>query len=256
MLRLRVEFLTMGAGRGRLGGQVDVGEAKPLGAAAVDVGATPSMAIPVPDNVGQVFADLSVTGGSVYVAIGTNPDPGSEPRCLLTPGRPRCLHVQNGQSIVAVAAGDVSQAEAVGGAVTAASPVLIAGDRSPLSMNGRGALRVVAQAPDGTDLDPTAPTQIVQARSGTVTLSRASVANTAPSAPALAANTARKSARISYRSGGANLYWSPTAALATVADGFFVPSGAMVDLLPGYTGDIYLVADAAGPTAVSISQLA
>lgn len=255
MLRLRVEFLTMGAGRGRLGGQVDVGEARPLGAAAVDVGATPSAAISVPDMVGQVFADLSVTGGSVYVAVGTSPDPTSEPRCLLTPGRSRCLHVQSGQSIVAVSAADVSQAEAVGGAVTSASPTLNAGDRGALSLNGHGALRVVAQAPDGTDLDPAAPTQTVQARSGTVTLSRAAVANTAPGAPALAANLARKTARLSYKSGGANLYWSPTAALATVADGFYVPPGTMVDLLPGYTGDIYLVADAAGPTAVSIAQL-
>ena len=178
MLRLRVEFLTMGAGRGRLGGQVDVGEAKLLGAAAVDVGGTPSTAISVPDMVGQVFADLTVTGGAVYVAVGTNPDPNSEPRCLLTPGRSRCLHVLSGQSIVAISAADVSQAEAVGGAVTSASPTLNAGDRGALSLNGHGALRVVAQAPDGTDLDPAAPTQTVQARSGTVTLSRASVANT------------------------------------------------------------------------------
>lgn len=245
MPRLRVEFLTMGAGRGRLGGQVDVGEAKLLGASAVDVGAAPSPAISVPDNAGQIFAELSVTGGPVYLAIGTNPDPSSEPRFLLTPERSRCLHVQGGQSIVATAAVDVSQAEAAGGAVAAASPVLAAGDRGPLSLNTKGALRVVAQTPDGTDIDPAAPTQIVQARSGTVTLSRASVAN-----------TARKGARISYKAGGANLYWSPTAALATVADGFFVPPGVMVDLLPGYTGDVYLIADAAGPTAVSISQLA
>lgn len=141
MLRLRVEFLTMGAGRDRLGGQVDVGEAKLLGAAAADVAATPSAAIPVPDTAGQVFADLSVTGGPVYVAVGTNPDPSSEPRCLLTPGRSRCLHVHSGQAIVAIAAGDVSQAEAIGGAVTSASPTLTVGDRSPLPLNGHGALR-------------------------------------------------------------------------------------------------------------------
>ena len=255
MLRLRVEFLTMGAGRGRLGGQVDVGEAKLLGAAAIDVGATLSGAIAVPDTAGQVFADLSVTGGSVYVAVGTNPDPGSEPRCLLTPGRSRCLHVQGGQSIVATAAGDVSQAEAVGGAVTAASPMLAAGDRSPLSLNGRGALRVVAQAPDGTDLDPTVPTQTTAARSGTITIAQVSIANTAPALPALAANTTRKNARISYKTGGANVYWSPTAAGATAAAGLFVPPGTSFEIPGGYTGDVYLVADAAGPTAVSIAQL-
>ncbi len=255
MLRLRVEFLTIGAGRGRLGGQVDVGEAKLLGAAAIDIASTPSTAISVPETGGQIFADMSVTGGSVYVAVGTSPDPNSEPRCLLTPGRSRCLHVQSGHSIVAIAAVDVSLAEAVGGAVTSASPTLAAGDRSPLSLNGHGALRVVAQAPDGTDLDPTAPTSTTPAKSGTITLSRASVANTAPAAPALATNTARKSARISYKPGGASLYWSPTAALATVADGFFVPPGTHFEVQPGYTGDVYLIADAAGPTAVSISQL-
>ncbi len=256
MLRLRVEFLTMGAGRGRLGGQVDVGEAKLLGAAALDIGATPSGAIPVPDTVGQIFAELTVTGGSVYVAIGTTPDPASEPRCLLTPGRARCLHVQSGQSIVAIAAADVSQAEAVGGSVNAASPILTPGDRGPLSLNGRGALRVVAQAPDGTDLDPTAPTQTTPAKSGTITIAQMSIANVAPSAPALAANTTRKNARISYKPGGANLYWSSTAAGATATAGFFIPPGTHFEVPGGYTGDIYLIADAAGPTAVSIAQLA
>lgn len=255
MLRLRAEFLTMGAGRGRLGGQVDVGEAKLLGSAAVDVAATPSAAIPVPDAVGQVFADLSVTGGSVYVAFGTDPDPSSEPRCLLTPRQSRCLHVQGGQSIVAIAAGDVSQAEAVGGAVTSASPTLTAGDRSPLSLNGYGALRVVAQAPDGTDLDPGVPTQTTPAKSGTITTAQVAIANTTPIVPVLPANAARKSARISYKAGGANVYWSPTAASATITAGFFVPPGSHFEVPGGYTGDIYLVADAAGPTAVSISQL-
>lgn len=74
--------------------------------------------------------------------------------------------------------------------------------------------------------------------------------------PALAANTARKNARISCKTGGANVYWSSTAAGTTTTAGCSIPPGSHFEVPGGYTGDIYLVADAAGPTAVSISQLA
>lgn len=259
--KLRVEFLSIGQARGRLGGQVALPDAIPLGSVWVDllVGAAASpLAVPatVPASPGEVFAEVSASGAPAYVAVGANPDPTAEPRLLVAPGRPRLLHLPAGAGIAALLAGDVSECEAAGGAVEAASPTLTAGNRGPLSLNTRGALRVIRQRADGTDVDETAARETLPARSGTVTVAQAAVTNAAPSSPALPANAARKHVRLSYKAGGANVYWAPTAALATTGAGCLVPPGTTSDLLPGYTGDVFLVADAAGPTAVSIAQLA
>ena len=257
MPKLRVEFLAVGGGRGRLGGQIAVAEAAALGASVLDVTGTASAPVPVPaGGGGQVFAELTAAGGSVYVAVGPEPNPGLEPRLLVAPGRARLVRVLAGQVLVAIAAADMPGQDAAGGAVELASPTVSAGERIPLSLNSHAALRVIRQKADGSDVDETAPRETVPARSGTITVAQLPVPNTAPASPALPANTGRKHARLTYRTGGANVYWAPTAALATATLGALVPPGTAFDLPPGYTGDVFLIADAAGPTAVSLSQLA
>ena len=111
MPKLRIEFLLFGAGRGRLGGQVDLPAGEPLGSVTLDVTGAPTAAENrplVPSGAGTVFARLLSTDAALYVDIGAPPDPGTEPRLLLLPGRAQLLHVAGGHSVSAVIAGDVS----------------------------------------------------------------------------------------------------------------------------------------------------
>jgi hypothetical protein len=110
MPKLRVEFCSLGSGRGRLGGQVDLPAAEPLGSVTLDVAGTPtpSGARPVvPTGAGTVFVRLLAAESSVYVDLGTPPDPASEPRLLLLPGRPQTVHAQPGQALAAMLAADL-----------------------------------------------------------------------------------------------------------------------------------------------------
>jgi hypothetical protein len=111
MPRLRVEFCSLGSGRGRLGGQVDLPAAEPLGSLTLEVGASP----PAPDDrpivpagQGTVFARLLAVETALFVAIGASPDPTAEPRILLLPGAPHLVHALPGLAIAAVLAGDLS----------------------------------------------------------------------------------------------------------------------------------------------------
>lgn len=107
MAKLRVEFTNLGGARGRLGGQIDLREAEPLGSTTLEVGtsATPAESRPaVPTGRGTVFAELLAVDAPVYVDIAASPDPSVEPRLLLLPGRPQRVHVSAGQTISALVA--------------------------------------------------------------------------------------------------------------------------------------------------------
>ena len=107
MPRLRVEFCALGTGRGRLGGQVDEPAAEILSSLVVNVGWAPTpldSRLTVPSEDGTVFARVTSIDGAIYLAVGASPDPGSEPRLLLLPGRAQILHVKPGQSLAAIAA--------------------------------------------------------------------------------------------------------------------------------------------------------
>ena len=111
MPKIRIEFLSFGAGRGRLGGQVDLPGGEPLGAVTLDVTANPTALENrplVPSGAGTVFARLLSTDAALYVDIGAPPDPGTEPRLLLLPGRAQLVHVAAGHSLSAMISGDVS----------------------------------------------------------------------------------------------------------------------------------------------------
>lgn len=113
MATLRIEFASLGGGRGRLGGQVPVREEGLLGAVTLAVGATAtaSSARPaVPSTGTTVFADLTAIDAAIYAAIGSSPDPGAEPRLLLLPGRTMRVHVTAGHLVSAVKASDVPPA--------------------------------------------------------------------------------------------------------------------------------------------------
>lgn len=142
----------------------------------------------------------------------------------------------------------------VQGLPATASPTLTSGTPAPLSMNARGALRVVPQAPDGTDIDPTAPTQTVPARSGTFTTAQVPVTTTPPAAPVLAALTSRKRARIKNTSAMAVAYVASAAAGATVAAGWPIAPGETYTVIDGYTGDLYAIGSAA--LNLAVEQLA
>ena len=119
MPRARIEFHAFGGGRGRLGGQIDLPESKPLGSVTLDVTATPtpSGSRPVvPAGGGTVFAMLLAIEAAIYVDIAAAPDPTSEPRLLLLPGRPLRVHATPGHAMAAVLAADVP-IEAESGAV-------------------------------------------------------------------------------------------------------------------------------------------
>lgn len=260
MARLRIQFATVGIGRGSLGGQIDDDEGLVVAATMLDVGPAATVAgsqPAVPSGAGgDVFARLTAVGAAIYVAVGLAPDPMAEPRFLVIPGLTIRIYVTAGQKLSAILATDLpANLQAPLALVSAASPVGAAGSLDALSLNTHGALRVLAQNPDGTDVDTTAATPTTPVRSGTITVAQATIGSAAPVAPALAANPVRKHACLSYKSGGPAVYWGPAASV-TPGDGFFVPPGLRFDLPPGYTGDVYLIADAAGPTAVSVSQLA
>ncbi len=105
MAKLRVEFTNVGGARGRLGGQVDLREAEPVGSVTLDVGtsATSVGTQPaVPTGRGTVFAELLAVDAPIYVDIAAVPDPTVEPRLLLLPGRSQRVHVVAGQTISAV----------------------------------------------------------------------------------------------------------------------------------------------------------
>lgn len=111
MPKLRVEFCSLGSGRGRLGGQVDLPAAEPLGSMTLDVSAAPTPpgsrpAVPV--GSGTIFARLLATESAVYVGLGAPPDAASEPRLLLLPGRPQLVHALPGQTLAAMAAADIA----------------------------------------------------------------------------------------------------------------------------------------------------
>lgn len=131
MPKIRIEFTSLGAGRGRLGGQVDLPEGEPLGSMTLEVAATPTASGSrpvVPSGAGTVFATLLATEAALYVDIGVAPDPASEPRLLLLPGRPRHVHVTSGHAISAMLAADVPVgAESGAVAVTDRSGTLAAG---------------------------------------------------------------------------------------------------------------------------------
>jgi hypothetical protein len=110
MPRLRVEFCSLGGGRGRLGGQVDLPAGEPLASVTLDVTptATPAESRPaVPAGAGTVFVRLLAVDSAVYVDIAASPDPTTEPRMLLVPGRPYDLHALPGQAVAAILAADV-----------------------------------------------------------------------------------------------------------------------------------------------------
>lgn len=110
MPKIRIEFTTIGAGRGRLGGQVDLPEGEPIGSVTLDVSSTPTVAGSrpvVPSGAGTVFATLMATEAALYLDVGAAPDPASEPRLLLLPGRPQRVHVTAGHAISAMLAADV-----------------------------------------------------------------------------------------------------------------------------------------------------
>ena len=111
MPRLRVEFCSLGSGRGRLGGQVDFPAGEPLGSATLEVGTSatsPENRPIVPAGQGTVFARLLAVENALYVDLGTAPDPTAEPRLLLLPGIAQLVHALPGQAIAAVLAGDLS----------------------------------------------------------------------------------------------------------------------------------------------------
>lgn len=108
MAKLRIEFTTLGGARGRLGGQIDAREARALGATTLDVSDTPTptgQRPTTPSGLGTVFAELTADA-PVYVDIGPAPDPTSEPRLLVIPGRMQRIHVDEGRLVSAVLAGD------------------------------------------------------------------------------------------------------------------------------------------------------
>jgi hypothetical protein len=125
MPKLRIEFCSLGSGRGRLGGQVDCPASEPIASVTLDVGATPTLAgsrPAVPAGSGTVFARLLAVESAVYVDIGSAPDPTAEPRILLLPGRPQTVHALPGQTFAAMLAPDLS--------VTADSGASALADRS------------------------------------------------------------------------------------------------------------------------------
>ncbi len=122
MPRLRVEFCSLGSGRGRLGGRVDLPAAEPLGSVTLEVAPVPTLAARrpiVPAGAGTMFARLLAAESAVYVDFGVSPDPASEPRLLLLPGRPQLVHVLPGQALAAMLAADVA-VSADSGSVTPA----------------------------------------------------------------------------------------------------------------------------------------
>jgi hypothetical protein len=111
MPKLRVEFCSIGSGRGRLGGQIDLAAAEPLGSVTVDVGLTPtpSGSRPlVPSGAGTVFARLLAVESAIYADIGASPDPTADPRILLLPERPVVVHATAGTAVAAVLASDLT----------------------------------------------------------------------------------------------------------------------------------------------------
>lgn len=139
MPKIRIEFCTYGGGRGRLGGQVDVPESEPLGSVSLDVTASPTPAGSrpvVPSASGTVFATLLATDAALYVDVAAAPDPASEPRLLLLPGRPQLVHVTPGQAVAAIIASDVS--------VLADSGAVALSDRSGNVASGGTAQQVCA----------------------------------------------------------------------------------------------------------------
>jgi hypothetical protein len=257
MSRLRIQFAVLGSAYGALGGQIDDGDGLAIGGATLTVGsvATEAALQPVVPEGDAVFVRLTAIGAAIHVAAGADPNPAAEPRHLVLAGETLRILAPAGARLAAVLADNVPANLQVATALASnVAPQAVAGSLDALSLNTRGALRVVQQNPDGTDVDTTAPVQTVPARSGTVTVAQASVTNAAPTAPALAANPGRRAVRLHYPAGGPAVFWGPTVGV-TAATGFRVPAAVAFDVLPGYTGDVFLIADAAGPVSVSVSQL-
>jgi len=108
--------------------------------------------------------------------------------------------------------------------------------------------RIAAMAADEL---PTAA-QAAPARSGTLTTAQLYVG--AMAAPALAVNLNRRATPLHVRAGGVRVFWGGSAAV-TALTGFELPSGQVHDVVPGFNGEVWLIADAAGPTRVSLHQL-
>lgn len=142
MPRLRVEFCSLGSGRGRLGGQVDLASAEPLGSVTVEVGSAPTAPEnrpAVPSGAGTVFARLVAIEAALYADLGTAPDPTAEPRILLLPGDAHLVHAAAGQTLSAVVASDLSVLADSGTAATA--------DRSGTVASGGTAQQACAANP-------------------------------------------------------------------------------------------------------------
>lgn len=113
MAKLRIEFSSLGGGRGRLGGQIDAREEEPLGSVTLEVGTaatSPAGRPVVPSGAGTVFAELLAADAAIYVDLGPSPDPTVEPRLLLRPGGTQRVRVTPGHRLAAILAGDIPDA--------------------------------------------------------------------------------------------------------------------------------------------------
>lgn len=111
MGKLRYEFVSVGGGRGQLGGMVAAEAEDPLASGTLDVTATPTLSAAQPAapslSRSDVFVRLTGVDTAVYVDLAPSPDPTAEPRLLLRPGDSRLLRVIGGHKLSAVLAGDV-----------------------------------------------------------------------------------------------------------------------------------------------------
>lgn len=128
MGQLRIEYGAYGAARGILGGQVAAFEADPGGAVTLSVTATPTDPGVQPVIAGatgpdSLFVSLTALDVPIYVDIAATPDPTTEPRWLVMPGRPLQVHAGAGSRIAAMLAADVAAANAAPVAVANGSDV-------------------------------------------------------------------------------------------------------------------------------------
>lgn len=128
MGQLRIEYGAYGAARGVLGGQVAAFEADPGGAVTLSVTATPTDAglqpvIAAAIGPDSLFVSLTALDVPIYVDIAATPDPTTEPRWLVMPGRPLRVHAGAGSRIAAVLAADVAAANPMPVAVANGSDV-------------------------------------------------------------------------------------------------------------------------------------